>query len=100
MLSLSHRFWMLEDIRFIEQVKVFEVGAFDGLIKVSIGTISFRLERMMHDAILIQDAECEPKVYKVGSSKGFFSRLYIYADPMNVPSLFNAWLIKLYKLIT
>lgn len=91
---------MLEDIRFIEQVKVFEVGAFDGLIKVSIGTISFRLERMMHDAILIQDAECEPKVYKIGSSKGFFRRLYIYADHINVPSLFNAWLIKLYKLIT
>lgn len=71
MLGLNHRFWMLEDVWFIEQVKVLEAGAFDGLIKVSIGSISFRLERVMHDATLIQDAECEPKVYKVGSSKGF-----------------------------
>lgn len=53
MLGLNHRFWMLEDVWFIEQVKVFEAGAFGGLIKVSIGSISFRLERMMHDATLI-----------------------------------------------
>lgn len=71
MLGLNYRFWMLEDVWFIEQVKVFEVGVFGGFIKVSIGFIFFRFERMMYDVILIQDVECELKVYKVGSSKGF-----------------------------